>query len=153
MVATVKPILFWLAETAWDPLATMGAGLIAAAAPLVLVSKQMLTGTERRKVRRHDFTVVESPVADIALPTPIRIAAQPAPAGQHWQRLTAVITANIGGARAAANHQAAASVQLDAAEFTLSQIMKELAEVMPSLSRAEAMRPAVVLIGGRRLAA
>lgn len=77
----------------------------------------------------------------------------PASAGQHWRRLTAVIALNIGGARAAADHQAAACVQLDAAEFTLSQIMKDLAEVMPGLSRAGAMRAAAISTGGRRLAA
>ncbi|MFM9850184.1 MAG: hypothetical protein ACKVP3_23885 [Hyphomicrobiaceae bacterium] len=151
MVATVKPFLFWLAGTAWDPLTTIGAALMAATAPLVLVSKQVLSG-ERGTIRRPSLKVVDARTALASCKT-IEICAAPAATGQHWQRLTAVIAANIGGARAAADYQAAASVQLDAAEFTLSQIMKDLAEVMPSLSRAEAMRPAVVLIGGRRLAA
>jgi hypothetical protein len=151
MIATVKPILFWLAETAWDPLTTIGAGLVAAAAPLVLVSKQVLTG-ERGKGPRPGLKVVDARAA-LTSGTAVEISNAPATEGQHWQRLTAVIAANIGGARAAAEHQAAACVQLDAAEFTLSQIMKDLAEVMPGLSRAEEMRPAAISIGGRRLAA
>ena len=151
MVATVKPIFFWLAETAWDPLVTVGAGLVAAAAPLVLVSKQILTG-EPGKGLRPALKVVDARAA-LASGKAVEIGAAPATEGQHWQRLTAVIAANIGGARAAAGHQAAACVQLDAAEFTLSQIMKDLAEVMPGLSRAEAMRPAAASIGGRKFAA
>ena len=151
MVATVKPILFWLAETAWDPLTTIGAGLIAAAAPLVLVSKQVLSGVERGKVRRPDFKVVRTPVADAA-PTPIRTAGQPAPAGQHWHRLTNLIAADITGARTASDLQAAARVQLDAADFTLAQIMKDLAQVMPGLGMSEAARPAMPM-AARRFAA
>jgi hypothetical protein len=151
MIATVKPFLFWLPEIAWDPLVTAGAGLVAAAAPLVLVSKQVLTGN-RGKGPRPVLKVLDARAA-VASAKAVEICAAPAAAGQHWQRLTAIIAANIGGARAAAGHQAAACVQLDAAEFTLSQIMKDLAEVMPGLSRAEAMRPAAVSIGGRRLAA
>lgn len=151
MIATVKPIFFWLAETAWDPLATVGAGLVAAAAPLVLVSKQILTG-ERSKGPHPGLKVVDARAA-LASRKAVEICAMPASAGQHWRRLTAVIALNIGGARAAADHQAAACVQLDAAEFTLSQIMKDLAEVMPGLSRAGAMRPAAISTGGRRLAA
>ena len=151
MVATVKPILFWLAESAWDPLTTIGAGLVAAAAPLVLVSKQALSGVERSKVRRPDFKVVRTPVADAAPSTPIRIAAEPAPAGQHWQRLTSIVAADITGAHAAVDLQAAARVQLDAADFTLAQIMRDLVQVMPGLGMSEAARPAAM--AGRRLAA
>lgn len=151
MVATVKPILFWLAETAWDPLATIGAGLIAAAAPLVLVSKQMLSGVERSTAGRPSLRVVASPVADIGPSTPVRIAAQPATAGQHWHRLTNVIAADITAARTAVDLQAAARVQLDAADFTLAQIMQDLALVMPGLSVSGAARPAMTM--ARRLAA
>jgi hypothetical protein len=153
MVAALKPLLLWFAETAWDPLTTIGAGLVAAAAPLVLVSKQVLTGAERSKVRAPDFKVVGTPVAEAAPSTPIRIVAQPAPAGQHWQRLTNLIAADITGARTARDMQAAARVQLDAADFTLSQIMQDLAQVMPGLSMSEAARPATESIDGRRLAA
>ena len=152
MVATVKPILFWLAETAWDPLTTIGVGLIAAAAPLVLVSKQVLSGVERRKVRRPDFKVVRTPVADAAPSTPIRTAGQPALAGQHWHRLTNLIAADITGARTASDLQAAARVQLDVADFTLAQIMKDLAQVMPGLGMSEAARPAMPM-AARRFAA
>lgn len=151
MIATVKPMFFWLAETAWDPLAMVGAGLVAAVAPLMLVSKQVLTG-DRGRSRRPVLKVVDARAA-VTSGNAVEICIAPAAAGQHWQRLTAAIAVNIGGARAAADHQAAACVQLDAAEFTLSQIMKDLAEVMPGLHRAEAMRPAAIPIGGRRLAA
>lgn len=145
MFATVKPIVFWLAETA------IGGSLAAAAAPLVLVSKQVLSGLDRSQVRRPSLKVVDAHATGISLPAPIRIAAEPAPAGQHWQRLTNLIAADIAGARTAVDLQAAARVQLDAADFTLSQIMQDLVEVMPSLGIAETARPAT--IARRRLAA
>jgi hypothetical protein len=145
MFATVKPIVFWLAETA------IGGSLAAAAAPLVLVSKQVLSGLDRREVRRPTLKVVDVHAAGASPPAPIRIAAAPAPPGQHWQRLTKLIAADVAAARTAVDLQAAARVQLDAADFTLSQIMQDLVQVMPGLGIAETARPAA--IAGRRLAA
>ena len=151
MIATANPFLSWLAEAVWNPLG-IGGSLVAAAAPLMLVSKQVLSGVERGKVRRPDFKVVRTPVADAAPATPIRIAAEPAPAGRHWQRLTSIIAADVTAARAAVDLQAAARVQIDAADFTLAQIMQDLVQVMPGLGMSEAARPAMPT-AGRRLAA
>lgn len=144
MVTTVKPLLVWFSDIAWDPLTVIAASLVAAAAPLVIVS--------RSKGPRPNLKVVEAR-PDPAPSVPVISTAEPAPAGQHWQRLTGVIASNIAAARTATDLQVAARVKLDAADFTLSQIMKDLAEVIPGLSGAEAMRPAAISIGRRRLAA
>jgi hypothetical protein len=148
MVADVKPLLIWFADIAWDPLTAVGATLFAAAAPLVVVSRQVLSSGERSKGPRPNLKVVEAR-PDPALSVPVICAAEPALAGQHWQRLTNVIASNIAAARGTADLQAAARVKLDAADFALSRIFEDLADVMPGLDR----RPAAVPIAGRRLAA
>ena len=151
MIATANPFLSWLAEAVWNPLG-IGGSLVAAAAPLMLVSKQVLNGLERGKVRRPSLKVVEAGAAVASPPAPIRIAAQPAPVGQHWQRLADIIAADITSARTAVDLQAAARVQIDAADFTLAQIMRDLVQVMPGLSMSEAARPAMPM-AARRFAA
>lgn len=135
----MKPLLVWFADIALDPLAAIGATLIAAAAPLVIVSRQVLT--ERSKGARPNLKIVEAR-PDPAQAIAVMRAVDPAPAGQHWQRLTDVIASNIAVARTATDMQAAARVKLDAADFALSQVFKDLADVMPGLSR----RPAAVPI-------
>jgi hypothetical protein len=148
VVADVKPLLIWFADIAWDPLTAVGATLVAAAAPLVIVSRQVLSSAERSKGPRPNLKVVEAR-PDPAPSVPVICAAEPAPAGQHWQRLTNVIASNIAAARGTADLQAAARVKLDAADFALSRIFEDLADVMPGLDR----RPATVPIASRRLAA
>jgi hypothetical protein len=144
----VKPLFIWFADIAWDPLAAFGATLVVAAAPLVVVSRQVLTGIERGKGPRPNLRIVE-PRSEPALPVPAMRVVEQASAGDHWQRLTDVIASNIAVARNAAGRQAAARVKLDAADFALSQIFADLADVMPGLDR----RPAAVPMAGRRLAA
>lgn len=148
MVATVKPLFIWFADIAWDPLTSIGATLLAAAMPLVIVSRQVLSGTERSNGPRPNLTVVATR-RDPALSVPAIRAVEPAPAGQHWQRLADAIASNIAAARTSADLHAAARTKLDAADFALSQIFKDLADVMPGLER----RPVPAPIARRRLAA
>lgn len=129
-----------------DPLAAIGATLIAAAAPLMIVSRQALT--ERSKGPRPNLKVVETRPHPAQAVAAMR-AVEPASAGQHWQRLTDVIASNIAAARTATDLQAAARTKLDAADFALSQVFKDLADVMPGLDR----RPAAVPIARARRAA
>ncbi len=149
MVADVKPLLIWFTEIAVDPLAAIGATLVAAAAPLMIVSRQALAGAERSNGPRPSLKIVEVRSGDPAPSVSMMRVAQPAPAGQHWHRLTGVIASNIAAARGAADLQAAARVKLDAADFALSQIFKDLADVMPGLDR----KPAAIPLARRRLAA
>lgn len=144
MVATVKPLLVWFTDIALDPLTALGATLVAAAAPLVIVSRQVLTG-ERSKGPRPNLTVVETRRD----PVPAIRGVEPAPAGQHWQRLADAIASNITLARTTADLQAAARTKLDAADFALSQVFKDLADVMPGLER----QPVPVPMARRRRAA
>lgn len=147
MVATVKPLLVWFTDIALDPLTALGATLVAAAAPLVIVSRQVLTG-ERSKGPRPNLTVVETRRDPVPSVPAIR-GVEPAPAGQHWQRLADAIASNITLARTTADLQAAARTKLDAADFALSQVFKDLADVMPGLER----QPVPVSMARRRRAA
>jgi hypothetical protein len=144
----VKPLFIWFADIAKEPLAAIGATLLAAAAPLAIVSRQALSGAERSKGPRPALKIVEVR-PDPAPSVPAIRASEPAPAGQHWQRLTDAIASNILAARTATDLQAAARVKLDAADFALSQIFEDLADVMPGLDR----RPAAIPLARSRLAA
>jgi hypothetical protein len=149
MVADLKQLLVWFTEIALDPLAAIGATLLAAAAPFVIVSRQVVTDAEHGNGPRPNLRIVKARSSPPAPSVPVINTAQPAPAGQHWQRLTDAIASNIAAARGTADLQAAARMKLDAADFALSQIFQDLADVMPGLDR----QPAAAPMAGRRLAA
>jgi hypothetical protein len=151
MVADVKLLLVWFTEIALDPLAAIGATLLAVAAPLAIVSRQVLTA-ERSDGPRPDLRIVKASSSDPVVSVPVTDPEQPAPAGQHWQRLTTLIASNIAAARTTTDMQAAARVKLDAADFALLQIFRDLADVMPGLS-AGAARPTALPMADGRLAA
>jgi hypothetical protein len=116
MLETAKYILAALADGGWRSLAA----LVAGAPSLVLI---------RPGIELPDFLAQRMPEAAPAAEH--RFPEEPVAAGAQWQRVAASIERTIDTAQHAVRLQSDARTQLDAAEFTLAQLMKELVDVMP----------------------
>jgi len=112
MLDTIKQAVSLLAEDAWRSLSGLPA-FLAAGTSLVLVSS-------RSQAEPKPVVSVESP----RMPEPTR-------PGTHWHRISNLIESRVDAAHRAVRMQADARTQIDAAEFTLAQILQDLRTLVP----------------------
>lgn len=137
MIDVLKTLLAAVPDIGWraqfNAVASLGSSALA---PLFVVSSRpaIHTGLDRQPATH--------------VPNP-----EPRPTGAHWRQIAQEIEDYVRTVRTAAEYQAAALVQVDAADFTVASIIDDLTAVMPHAAELRVRPSRPVLVPQHALAA
>jgi len=152
MIDILKSLLAMTPESAWRaPLHAVASLATSALAPLFVISSRILTEPSDTVLHPRTATLVQGRLARAA--TARSASLEPRPAGAHWRQIALGIEDRLRSARRAGDLQSAALVQIDAADFTLANIIEDLTAVMPRAAELRVLPSRSRPVPARALAA